>query len=98
MIQPNSEAFLFANKMQDMIDKFYHFKRFLFSLNIMKIPLTDYVFNLQHNRDALLLNNKVEMNNSFFNNVNSQIFCLIFLIVKVINLCKYQKNYVMDLK
>ena len=98
MIQPNSEAFLFANKMQDMIDKFYHFKRFLFSLNIMKIPLTDYAFNLQHNRDALLLNNKVEMNNSFFNNVNSQIFCLIFLIVKVINLCKYQKNYVMDLK
>jgi len=73
VIQPNSEVFLFANKMQDMIDKFYRFKRFLFSLNIMKIPLSDYVFNLQHNRDALLLNNKVEMNNSFFNNVNSQL-------------------------
>jgi len=71
VIQPNSEVFLFANKMQDMIDKFYHFKRFLFSLNIMKIPLADYVFNLQHNRDALLLNNKVERNNSFFNNVNN---------------------------
>ena len=73
VIQPNSEVFLFANKMQDMIDKFYHFKRFLFSLNIMKIPLADYVFNLQHNRDALLLNNKVEINNSFFNNINSQL-------------------------
>ena len=73
VIQPNSEVFIFANKMQDMIDKFYHFKRFLFSSNIMKIPLADYVFNLQHNRDALLLNNKVEMNNTFFNNVNSQL-------------------------
>ena len=73
VIQPNSEVFLFANKMQDMIDKFYHFKRFLFSLNIMKIPLADYVFNLQHNRDALLLNNKVEMNNSFFNNVSNDL-------------------------
>ena len=73
VIHPNSKVIVFANKMQDMIDKFYHFKRFLFNLNIMKIPLADYVFNLQHNRDALLLNNKVEMNNSFFNNVNSQL-------------------------
>ena len=70
IIQPNSEVFMFANKMQDMIDKFYHFKRFLFSLNIMKIPLADYVFNLQHNRDALVLNNKFEITNSFFNNVD----------------------------
>ena len=70
IIQPNSEIFMFANKMQVMIDKFYHFKRFLFSLNIMKIPLADYVFNLQHNRDALVLNNKFEITNSFFNNVD----------------------------
>ena len=70
VIQPDSEVFLFASKMQDMIDKFYHFKRFLFSLNIMKIPLADYVFNLQHNRDALILNNKTEINDSFFNNVD----------------------------
>ena len=70
IIQPDSEVFLFANKMQDMIDKFYHFKRFLFSLNIMKIPLADYVFNLQHNRDSLVLNNKIEISNSFFNNID----------------------------
>ena len=70
IIQPDSEVFLFANKMQEMIDKFYHFKRFLFSLNIMKIPLADYVFNLQHNRDTLILNNKLDTTNSFFNNVD----------------------------
>ena len=70
IIQPDSEIFIFANKMRDMIDKFYHFKRFLFSLNIMKIPLADYVFNLQHNRDNLIVNNKFEITNSFFNNVD----------------------------
>ena len=70
IIRPDSEVFLFANKMQEMIDKFYHFKRFLFNLNIMKIPLADYVFNLQHNRDTLILNNKVEINNIFFNNID----------------------------
>ena len=73
IIQPDSEVFIFANKMQEMIDKFYHFKRFLFSLNIMKIPLADYVFNLQHNRDTLLINNKIEINNSFFNNIDHSI-------------------------
>ena len=70
IIQPEGEIFMFANKMQDMIDKFYHFKRFLFNLNIMKIPLADYVFNLQHNRDSLILNNKLGTTNSFFNNVD----------------------------
>ena len=39
----------FILEIENMIEKFYKFKRFLFNLNIMKIPLGDYVFNLQHN-------------------------------------------------
>ena len=87
IIQPDSEVFLFANKMQDMIDKFYHFKRFLFSLNIMKIPLADYVFNLQHNRDALILNNKIEITNSFFNNIDH------LLIGNILSYIPYSQSY-----
>jgi hypothetical protein len=37
--------------MNKMLDRFYKFKRFLINLNIMTIPLAEYVFNLQHNRE-----------------------------------------------
>lgn len=36
--------------MNDLIIKFYKFKRFLIRLNVMTIPLAEFVFNLQHNR------------------------------------------------
>ena len=52
MISFGSDVIEFANKMNSMINRFYKFKRFLFNLNIVKIPLADYVFNLQHNREA----------------------------------------------
>ena len=45
----NSPEFNFILEIENMIEKFYKFKRFLYNLNIMKIPLADYVFNLQHN-------------------------------------------------
>lgn len=37
--------------MNKRLKKFYRFKRLLINLNIMNIPLAEYVFNLQHNRD-----------------------------------------------
>ena len=89
IIQPDSEVFLFANKMQEMIDKFYHFKRFLFSLNIMKIPLADYVFNLQHNRDTLFIKNKIEINDSFFNNVDHLLIGNILSYIPYNQSCKF---------
>ena len=46
-----SDVYEYAYKMNEMIDKFYKFKRFLYNLNIVKIPLADYVFNLQHTRE-----------------------------------------------
>ena len=88
IIQPDSEVFLFANKMREMIDKFYHFKRFLFILNIMKIPLADYVFNLQHNRDPITLNNKNEINNIFFNNIDHKIIGNILSYIPYNQSCK----------
>lgn len=41
----------FVNEMNIMLNRFYKFKRFLINLNIMNIPLAEYVFNLQHNRE-----------------------------------------------
>jgi hypothetical protein len=41
----------FVVTMNKLLDKFYKFKRFLINLNIMNIPLAEYVFNLQHNRE-----------------------------------------------
>ena len=46
-----SDVYEYAYKMNEMIDRFYKFKRFLYNLNIVKIPLADYVFNLQHTRE-----------------------------------------------
>ena len=36
--------------MDNIISKFYKFKRFLFKLGLVQIPLGDYVFNLQYNK------------------------------------------------
>jgi len=41
----------FAKTMNYLINRFYKFKRLLYNLNVIKIPLADYVFNLQHNRE-----------------------------------------------
>ena len=54
MVTFGSDVYEFANKMNIMINRFYKFKRFLFNLNIVKIPLADYVFNLQHNRENVV--------------------------------------------
>ena len=54
MVSFGSDVYEFANKMNTMINRFYKFKRFLFNLNIVKIPLADYVFNLQHNRENVI--------------------------------------------
>jgi hypothetical protein len=43
--------YFFVNNMNIMLNRFYKFKRFLINLNIMNIPLAEYVFNLQHNRE-----------------------------------------------
>ena len=56
----NSPEFNFVLEIENMIEKFYKFKRFLYNLNIMKIPLADYVFNLQHHKNI----NIEEINNS----------------------------------
>ena len=71
VIQPDSEIYLFAKNMKERLDKFYRFKRFLFSLNIMKIPLADYVFNLQHTREAIDISNNLDISNSYFNDLDS---------------------------
>ena len=52
-ITVGSEVYNFANNMNFMINRFYKFKRFLYNLNVIKIPLADYVFNLQHQRENL---------------------------------------------
>jgi hypothetical protein len=48
---PGSEMHNFVVTMNKMLNRFYKFKRFLINLNIMSIPLAEYVFNLQHNRE-----------------------------------------------
>ena len=53
-IEMGGDVYEFAQNMNSMINKFYKFKRFLFRLGITKIPLGDYVFNLQHSREVQL--------------------------------------------
>lgn len=50
-VLPGTELHSFVVLMNKMLNKFYKFKRFLINLNIMNIPLAEYVFNLQHNRE-----------------------------------------------
>lgn len=50
-VMPGSDLHTFVLVMNKMLDRFYKFKRFLINLNIMNIPLAEYVFNLQHNRE-----------------------------------------------
>ena len=50
-LDPNSDMYFFVTTMNIMLNRFYKFKRFLINMNIMNIPLGEYVFNLQHNRE-----------------------------------------------
>ena len=52
---PGSEMHGFVVTMNRMLNRFYKFKRFLIKLNIMSIPLAEYVFNLQHNREEKIV-------------------------------------------
>ena len=49
-IEIGSEVHKYVLFMDNIISKFYKFKRFLFKLGLVQIPLGDYVFNLQHNK------------------------------------------------
>ena len=49
-IEVGSEVHKYVLFMDKTISKFYRFKRFLFRLGLVQIPLGDYVFNLQHNK------------------------------------------------
>lgn len=40
----------FVNVMGEIINKFYKFKQFINKLELMQIPFSEYVFNLQHSR------------------------------------------------
>ena len=50
-IEVGSEVYKYVVFMDNIINKFYKFKRFLFNLGLVQIPLGDYVFNLQHNKN-----------------------------------------------
>ena len=49
-IEKGSDVHKYVLFMDTIICKFYRFKRFLFKLGLVQIPLGDYVFNLQHNK------------------------------------------------
>ena len=49
-IEEGSEVHKYIIFMDNIISKFYKFKRFLFQLGLVQIPLGDYVFNLQNNK------------------------------------------------
>ena len=52
-IEIGSEVHKYVLFMDEIISKFYKFKRFLFKLGLVQIPLGDYVFNLQHNKSYI---------------------------------------------
>jgi len=70
-----SDMYTFVTAMNKMLDRFYKFKRFLINLNIMTIPLAEYVFNLQHNREK-----QIELENhgkKFDENIIGQILSFV---------------------
>ena len=52
-IEIGSEVHKYVLFMDKIISRFYRFKRFLFNLGLVQIPLGDYVFNLQHNKNDI---------------------------------------------
>ena len=60
-----------------MIDRFYKFKRFLYNFNIVKIPLGDCVFNLQHSREIPLKNEPMlkKVSDALIGNILSYLPC-----------------------
>ena len=66
VIPYGSDVYEFACEMNRKINRFYKFKRFLYDRNILRIPLADYVFNLQHTlkrqqKEESIVNNLTEM-------------------------------------
>jgi hypothetical protein len=66
-IEVGSDVYEFAQIMEEKINKFYKFKRFLFKLGLINIPLGDYVFNLQHSRE--IINNDINYGNYLNENI-----------------------------
>lgn len=74
VITPGSEVQQFAEKMEFLINRFYYFKRFLTKLKTIKIPLADYVFNLQHTKQII----EEQIVHSPFNNLTPDLLGHIF--------------------
>ena len=93
LIEPGSDIYNFILEIENMIEKFYKFKRFLYILNIMKIPIADYVFNLQYN---ININNRIELNNSYYN-INNKIYFIdkidISILSNIFSYIPFNKSY-----
>ena len=74
-IEVGSDVYEFAQIMEEKINKFYKFKRFLFKLGLINIPLGDYVFNLQHSRE--IINNDINYGNYLNENIIGNILSYI---------------------
>ena len=102
-ITVGSDVYNFANNMNFMINRFYKFKRFLYNLNVIKIPLADYVFNLQHQRENLPIKknffkndengNNNNNNNNFEENVSNVNYLNEELIGNVLSYLPYIESY-----
>ena len=91
LIKEGSTAYNFIFEIEYMIEKFYKFKRFLYNLNIMKIPLADYVFNLQHEKNI----NIIELNNTNKNNVINIDKLDILIISNILSYLPFNQSYKM---
>ena len=85
----------FTEQMCKLINRFYKFKRFLTNIKVVKIPLADFVFNLQHSRQ-----NYVDKKSIVFGNLNSEQIGLILTFLpysesyKFKNVCrKFKKGF-----
>ena len=91
-IEVGSEVYDFAQIMEEKINKFYKFKRFLFKLGLVNIPLGDYVFNLQHSREAI--NNDI----NYGKYLNEDVIGNILSYIPINDSCKYLSVNKMFLK
>jgi len=95
LIQPQSDIFNFILEIENMIEKFYKFKRFLYNLNIMKIPLADYVFNLKHNHININIEEYKNINNIDNIKINYINKFDISIISKILSYIPFNQSYKM---
>lgn len=84
------------NELENKIEYFYRFKRYLYIINVIKIPLADYVFNFHYERLDNIEEEKKINNKNFFANIDINLLSNILTYIPYIdkfNIIRVSKQF-----